>query len=80
MIKATPTPSRAEGLRPGIVLKRDDGIINATALCKAGGKRWGDFIANKGTIAFISELETRNQNSGSGEIVDSSNGNLHYGI
>lgn len=30
-----------------------DGYINATALCKAAGKQWGEYNANKATKAFL---------------------------
>ncbi len=39
------------------VTKRDDGMINATALCDAGRKKWNKFIKLDGTKAFIAELE-----------------------
>jgi hypothetical protein len=32
-------------------------VINATALCDAGGKKWSNFIELDGTKAFIAELE-----------------------
>jgi hypothetical protein len=34
-----------------------DGYINATALCKASGKLWGDYRRNANTVAFLAELE-----------------------
>jgi hypothetical protein len=44
------------------VIKRKDGMINATALCKAGGQRWPDFIRLDGAKAFVTELTKGNFN------------------
>lgn len=43
----------------GIVQQRaTDGYINATALCKAAGKRIGHYLENKTTKDFLTELST----------------------
>jgi hypothetical protein len=34
-----------------------DGYINATAMCKAAGKLWGNYHQNEGSQAFLMELE-----------------------
>lgn len=36
--------------------RASDGYVNATALCKASGKRLGHYRSNDGTIEFIHEL------------------------
>ena len=35
-----------------------DGYIDATAMCKAGGKRWGTYRQNAATEAFLAALES----------------------
>ncbi len=37
---------------------RSDGMINATALCKAGNKSIGHYLENKNTKEYIQELQT----------------------
>lgn len=44
---ATPVPQRAS-----------DGYINATAMCKAAGKRWSNYIENAGSKAFVNALSS----------------------
>ncbi|TWA73977.1 KilA domain-containing protein [Azospirillum brasilense] len=36
--------------------QRDDGYLNATAMCKANGKEWKHYNENAGTADFIAEL------------------------
>ncbi|AWJ86302.1 hypothetical protein TSH58p_22540 (plasmid) [Azospirillum sp. TSH58] len=36
--------------------QRDDGYLNATAMCKANGKEWSGYERNVGTEEFIREL------------------------
>lgn len=38
--------------------RRNDGYVNATALCKAAGKDLHDYLRLKSTVAFIAELST----------------------
>lgn len=45
------------------IIKREDGKINATQLCKAGGKKWSNFSRLDQTKTFIGELT--NQEVGS---------------
>ena len=42
----------------GVEIQRrpSDGYVNATAMCKANGKRWPDYMANDRTKAYIAEL------------------------
>ena len=40
------------------VIIREDGYINATALCKSAGKLLGHYFANKVTKAFLDELSS----------------------
>ncbi len=35
-----------------------DGYVNATALCKAAGKKWNHYVSNATTQAFVEELVT----------------------
>ena len=35
---------------------REDGYINATALCKAGGKQWKNYFQNSQTKRYIKAL------------------------
>lgn len=37
-------------------IRRGDGYLNATKLCKAGGRMWGHYFANKQTKCFLDEL------------------------
>jgi len=41
-----------------IVLAREDGMINATQMCKAGGKKFNDWCRLDSTNELISELES----------------------
>jgi hypothetical protein len=36
--------------------RQSDGFVNATALCKAGGKLWGHYWENQRTRAFVEAL------------------------
>ena len=49
----------------GIVIeyRKSDNFINATQLCKAGGKRFGDWISLKTTKELIKELENLRLNN-----------------
>ncbi len=38
----------------------EDGYVNATAMCKAAGKRWGDYYALSTTKPFLEELAAVN--------------------
>ena len=38
---------------------RDDGYINATKMCKAGGKLWGNYFQNSTTKEFLEALSSR---------------------
>ena len=37
--------------------REGDGYVNATALCRAAGKRWNDYARLDSTTAFVKELE-----------------------
>ena len=54
LIKA-PEPLELNGI---MVLAREDGFINATALCKAGGKRFGNWNQLESTKELIQVLES----------------------
>jgi len=41
-----------------ICQRKDDGYIHATAMCKAGGKRWDHYRANATTEDFLRALES----------------------
>jgi hypothetical protein len=36
--------------------REDDGFLNATAMCKAAGKRWNDYYSRPETLEFLEEL------------------------
>ncbi|SFB88284.1 KilA-N domain-containing protein [Brevinema andersonii] len=38
------------------LIQREDGYINATALCQSAGKRWNHYISNDSTKEFLGEL------------------------
>lgn len=40
-----------------ITQRKEDGYINATAMCKAAGKEWSHYNANGATKAFLTALE-----------------------
>lgn len=60
-------PSKQYGIRfieheyQGQVIdqRAKDGYINATAMCKAAGKRWNDFTSNKETIEYLAALSAK---------------------
>jgi len=39
------------------ISQRSDGYLNATAMCKANGKKWAGYYRNANTDAFLNELE-----------------------
>lgn len=40
------------------LMRRQDGYVNATALCKSAGKLWGSYFRNEATQSFLEELES----------------------
>ena len=53
-----------------MILCREDGYVNATALCKAGGKRFYDWNRLESTKELIDELKSENGDSRFGKLVD----------
>ena len=54
-----------------------DGYVNATAMCKAAGKRWNDYYVLSTTKAFIVELSSVTGISGNGLIQSTIGGIPH---
>lgn len=55
-----PTPVAIEGRQwNGVTIHRrqSDGFINATAMCKAGGKRWNDYAVTERTEQYMVALQ-----------------------
>lgn len=79
-----PAPQAIEGRQwNGVTIQRrqSDGFINATAMCKAGGKRWNHYASNERTeeymVALQRHLEAENP---CGAAVAGNPATLSYGI
>lgn len=55
IIPAQPEPLELDGV---VVFARDDGYVNATQLCKAGGKLFGDWHRTESTKTLIEALSS----------------------
>ena len=62
----------------GISISRriSDGYVNATAMCRAGGKRWNHYAANDRSQAYIASLAavTGNPATGPGGLIQTIQG------
>jgi hypothetical protein len=59
-------------------MRKEDGFINATKLCKSAGKYWADYIKTKRTSSFLKELSS-NMNIIIEDLIVSSIGGDHAG-
>ena len=67
-----------EGNDDLVEIRDSDGYINATKLCKAGGKEWSNYNENKLTREYIKEL-SKKFNINVNEIVKTKKGGNHQG-
>ena len=63
-----------------LVMMKDNGWVNATKLCKDGGKFLKNWLANKDSKAIIKSLEFREQAYGNTQLDENALGDPSAGI
>ena len=63
---------------PAVEMRTGDGYINATRICKAANKRWGNFFGNGGTKSFLNVLAIK-KGCAAVDLVHSDRGGCHTG-